>query len=353
MLVRNPTNDNYISFEIAIQINIYNCDTAKLKNFSTTETKSLNDLLKEGLIKSENPNILFDFSKIYYIEGVLFSDHTNNVKINLYEAINKNIIDKNELLYISPTGETSTIEEAIENGYIQGKIFTPIELKIIFLEYSNKVIPKPVKKQPIKKQPLTVENVLKSWRTLDVQYSQKDVSNEYLESFGDFFIFDDELESYVTISDAFYNGVILNDPVRIKEPVSGNFILLKDAVIKGLISCEKSNEKVSFKNRSSFFTLNRVSYIIDYVFDWKKRTKYSLQEAIKKGTQTNFLTNRIIYNFQIFKKGLLLNGVYKNTSKNESYKLDEAIDSGFIIGKRIELEKIDQIFQHRLNFSVV
>lgn len=284
LLVKNPTNENFISFEIAIQINIYNCETAKLKNFTTTETKSLQELLKEGLIKSENPSILFSYSKVYYIEAVLCNDNSNTLKINLEEAISKSIIERNELLYTLPTGETSTIEEAIENGYIQGKTFTPIELKLIFHEYVNKIIPpKPVKKQTIKRQPLTVENVLKSWRTLDVQYSQKDVSSEYLESFGDFFIFDDELESYVAISDAFYNGIILNDPVRIKEPVSGNFILLKDAVIKGLISCDKSNEKVNFKNRSSFFTLNRVSYIIDCVFDWRKKTKYSLQEAIKKG----------------------------------------------------------------------
>ena len=332
LLVQNPTNDNYISFEIAIQINIFNTQTGKLKNFTTTETKSLNELLKENLIKSENPNILFDSSKVYHIEAVLFNDFNRSVKINLEEAVRKSIIDKNELLYILPTGATTTIEEAIVNGYIQGKIFTSFDLKLIFVEYFNKTIPKP-KKLPVKKQPLTVENVLKSWRTLDVQYSQKDVSNEYLESFGDFFIFDDELESYVTINDAFYNGVILNDPVRIKEPVSGNFILLKDAVIKGLISCEKSDEKVSFKNRSSFFTLNRVSYIIDCVFDWKKKTKYSLQEAIKKG--------------------LLLNGVYKNTNKNESYKLDEAIEVGLIIGKRIELEKIDSIFQRCLNSQVI
>jgi hypothetical protein len=44
--------------------------------------------------------------------------------------------------------------------------------------------------------------------------------------------------------------------------------------------------------------------------------------------------------------------VYKNTNQNESYKLDEAIEHGFVIGKRIELEKIDAIFQHQLNFRV-
>ena len=41
--------------------------------------------------------------------------------------------------------------------------------------------------------------------------------------------------------------------------------------------------------------------------------------------------------------------MYKNTNQNESYKLDEAIEHGFVIGKRIELEKIDAIFQHQLN----
>lgn len=44
--------------------------------------------------------------------------------------------------------------------------------------------------------------------------------------------------------------------------------------------------------------------------------------------------------------------MYKNTNQNESYKLDEAIEYGFVIGKRIELEKIDAIFQHQLNFTV-
>lgn len=88
-------------------------------------------------------------------------------------------------------------------------------------------------------------------------------------------------------------GIILNEPVRIKDPSSSNYILLKDAVVKGLLSCEKSDKRVLFKDRSSFFTHNRISYIIDCVYDPKKTIRFSLQEAIR----TRIFVNGIYISF--------------------------------------------------------
>lgn len=139
LLVRNPTNENFISFEVAIQINIYNADSGKLKNFTTTDTKSISELLKEGLIKSENSNILLDDSQVYYVDGVVCSFPSNvhsfrsdQRVVSLDEAKRKSIIDVSDALYILPNGATLTIREAMEKRFILGKMFTPVELKIVF-----------------------------------------------------------------------------------------------------------------------------------------------------------------------------------------------------------------------------
>ncbi len=62
------------------------------------------------------------------------------------------------------------------------------------------------------------------------------------------------------------------------------------------------------------------------MIDPRKKVKLSCQEAARKG--------------------LFVNGIYKHPYKPESsIHLDEAIASGFIVGKRVDLSKMDEIFK--------
>lgn len=127
----------------------------------------------------------------------------------------------------------------------------------------------------------------------------------------------------------FHIGIIVSKPIRIIDPNSSSYIDLKDAVIKGLLSCEKSHEKVSPKNRSVFYTSNRQSYIIDAVLDAHKTNRCSLQDSTR---------------FGIFK-----NGMYRNILKGgEYYTIDQAIQMGFIIGKKVDLNQIEDCFNRSL-----
>ena len=154
-------------------------------------------------------------------------------------------------------------------------------------------------------------------------------SKKNLDNFCEFFIFDLETEMYVSLSEAFSKGLIVIEPIRIVEPNSKNYISLKDAVIKGLLSCTKSINKVEFKNRSSFYTMNRVSYIIDAVLNQEKTTRFSLQDAISRG---------------------IFNGFYRiSRQQEECYSIEKAIDMGFIIGKKVDLDKIETIFHECLS----
>lgn len=127
----------------------------------------------------------------------------------------------------------------------------------------------------------------------------------------------------------FFKGIIINKPIRVIEPNSGNYISLKDAVIKGLLSTEKSSTPVALKNKSSFYTMNRMSYIIDSVIDAQKINRCSLQDAIR---------------FGIFK-----NGMYINILKiDEAFTIDQAIGNGFIIGKKIDMDEIEDYFKKSL-----
>lgn len=128
----------------------------------------------------------------------------------------------------------------------------------------------------------------------------------------------------------YFKGIIITKPVRVIEPNSGNFISLKDAVIKGLISTEKSRTKLSLKSRSCFHTSNRVSYIIDAVLDGHKSNRVSLNDATRLG---------------IFR-----NGLYKNILRsNESLSIDQAIVQGFIVGRKVDLDEIEEIFGKSLS----
>ncbi len=118
---------------------------------------------------------------------------------------------------------------------------------------------------------------------------------------------------------------MISQPIRVVEPNSGGYISLKDAVIKGLVSTQKSQGRVSLKNRSCFHTCNRISYIIDAVIYGNKQNRCSLNEATRLG---------------IFK-----NGNYTNVgNSNNVYSVEQAIKAGFIVGRKVDLDEIEELF---------
>jgi hypothetical protein len=322
LLIPDSKNGRLITFEDAIKANIYTPERGELKDFITNKAISLSDALKLNKIKSNDPNILLDESNVYIIESVNF----NGRKIELKDALFRSLIDKQNCVYVSPKeSESWPIKEAMKRGLIEGKILTCVEIQWMLDDYANRL--KSKSKTQRKLEDSSYYDAKNSFNSLQVQYSEGGDSSMFnKDKLDEFFVFDESSNGYVSLNDAFYNGIVLNDPVKIKDPTSGNYILLKDAVIKGLVSCEKSSDKVSFRNRSSFFTLNRISYIIDFVWDTNKRVKSSLQDAVKKG--------------------LLLNGIYKHS--NRSYRIDDAIIAGYIVGRRVELENMERVFEEKL-----
>lgn len=308
------------------------------------------DALANGTLRLNDSNYLFDETRIYHVDTVLVSSSAtspgaattslpSNIatsrRITLADAVVKGLVDKKRCSIRYGSVEFS-IREAMRRGFVDGKILTTYEIKWMLDESARRV-----------------ENKLASSKSLDridrldqspappppltatPRPSSNNNNNKLLgvplESFSEFFVFDPDSERYVPVSKAFYTGIILNEPVRIKDPSSANYILIKDAVIKGLVACQKSEKRVPFKDRSSFFTYNRVSYIIDCVYEPKKTIRFSLQEAIRT---------------RIF-----VNGVYKNHIRNESYHIDEAIAKGYIIGKQVDIENIESIFRSSLDMT--
>ena len=86
--------------------------------------------------------------------------------------------------------------------------------------------------------------------------------------YAHFYVYDQRTETYKSLNEAYRDEVVLANPIRVKDPLVGGYILLRDAVVKGLVSCRRRPavdtglaERVDFKNRSSFFTHDRISYI--------------------------------------------------------------------------------------------
>jgi hypothetical protein len=228
----------------------------------------------------------------------------------------------------------------MKEGYIEGCIISNIQVKCILEDYCKFLEQQQQqqqhqhqhqhqqiedKKKEHQQQELIELNQLNLSSTTSGAAATSPMSaSSTLENFRDYFVFDYESEYYVTLNEAFCRGIVISEPIRIIDPCSGNYILLRNAVIKGLVSCEPSRIKVEFKKRSSFFTFNRVSYIIDRIYDFDKKNFYSLQEATK---------------ICIFKNGLF------KINDCDWLPIEQAIAAGYIIGKKVDLEEIDVLFR--------
>jgi hypothetical protein len=242
------------------------------------------EALQCGTLRLNDSNFLFDDAKIYHIETVL----SNSRKASLADAVVKGLVDKKKCTYKFLNMEYS-IKEAMKKNYIEGRILTSYEIKWLLDDYARRIESKLNIAASNKSLNRSAEDDSPPVQTATITSNK--LHGIPLESFNEFFIFDPDSERYVPMSKAFYTGVILNEPVRIKDPASSNYVLVKDAIIKGLVACQKSDKRVAFKERSSFLTHNRVSYIIDCVYDPKKTLKFSLQEAIR----TKIFSNGIFY----------------------------------------------------------
>lgn len=330
LLYKKPSNGKYIRFERVVKNKMFDISSGKVKDLSTDEYIGINEALVKGVLRINDANVLFDDSKIYVIDTVLL----NSRKITLFEALEKKVVDKSKCTY-KFLNTNYSIKEAMKQGYIEGKIITSHEIKWILEDFANRVESKMNLSISSKKSldktltlsehqnDVTIDEEVTKPEKLEILYSRVETSSRQ-NSANEYFIYDGETESYVPISDAYQAGIVINDPIRIKDPSNNNYILLKDAVIKGLISNVKSAQRIGFKNRSSFLTHNRTSYLIDSVYEPRKRSTYSLQDAIKVG--------------------LYVNGIYRNFNKGESYSIDEAISKGFILGKKVDLDAIESSF---------
>jgi hypothetical protein len=286
--------------------------------------------LLRGVLRINDPDILFDKDgNIYQINSVSISlpgsDATNNTS-TLAECLKKKAISRKECVLRHPTGIYTVKEAMMKQNLIQGQIITDEQVKSIIDDYYLKYTAETINNKP------KIELINVEQQQPQPQQQPETPNQEY---FSEFYVFDSNSEHYISIGDAFAQGILIADPIRIKDPNTKSFILLRDAIVKGLVSCEKSQQKVTFKNRSSFYTINRKSYIIDRIYDPKKLTSFSLQDAIK---------------FGLFKNGFYLYGANKD---DLSYSIDEAIQVNLILGKRVELDKIDACFKEFMSLPPI
>lgn len=262
LLYKKASNGKYIRFDTVVKNKLYDAEQGKVKDSFGTEYIGIIDALLKGVLRINDPNFLFDESRVYYVNSVLHHGR----KISLGDAVVKSIIDKKKCLYASQPNKEYSIKDAIRLGYIEGKVLTSYEIKWMLDNYARKVEAKYSLTMSSNKSLNRIDNendedeepVKEKQPTQSKHYDQSNkLMGIPLESFDEFFVFDPDSEKYIELSKAFYSGIVLNEPVRIKDPSSSNYILFKDAVIKGLILFIFTlNELYSVSLRLSLFTRN-------------------------------------------------------------------------------------------------
>jgi hypothetical protein len=317
---RKPINNKFIKFEDCIRKNnsnhqIYDRLTGKFKDMYSNEAYTINEALQKGILRIRSQRILFDLANIYLVDSITLDG--GNRKLGLNEAVEAKLINRQKCTFMLPnersSGTVFSIKEAMRRGFIEGKIYTSLEIKNILDDFVSKII--------------ELHHNDESPRRDEKNHENDDDEVKSLDKFDAFYIYDSEQERYIRISEAFYKGILLNDPIRVRDPTNGNYILLRDACVKGLLSTNETltSKKIDFKNRTSFLTHNHLTYLIDYVCEVRKKARYSLLEATRKG--------------------LYLNGMYRNLYKNEQLSLDDALKNGYIVGNQIDLDRVDSLFK--------
>ncbi len=333
LLYKKPTNGKYIRFDRVIKNRLYDYDTKLIKDLKTDEYVSINESLHRGVLRINDSTILVDKQCVYKIESVTFAEQN----YSLAECLKKKMISRKECILRHPK-RIYSIMDAIREGVIDGKIITSDEMQSVIDDYYLKY---EENRKISKKSNIELVNVQETTQTFIIPhevtttsdfYNSSTIESNLNKNTNEFYIFDFESEYYISINDAFSRGILITEPIRIKDPSTKSFISLRDAIVKGLVSCEKSKKKVPFKDRSSFYTINRVSYIIDGIYDPQRINCYSLQEAVK---------------LDLFKNGMYV------FSKNLSHKIDDAINMHLILGRQIEIDKIDMFISEVLSVPPV
>lgn len=336
MLYKKPTNGKYIRFDKVLRNRLYDYENKQIKDLNTSEYISINEALHRGVLRINDADILFDRENVYKIDSIRANGANIQTRLTLAECLKKKLVSRRECV-LKYANKIYAMRDAIREGLVEGRILSDAEIRLIIDEYyvkyeenrKLKEASSPARKPVIELISVQdIPNNLADSNSKNHNLSKLNVNEtngDYQTS--EFYIFDAETEHYVSISEAYQRGLLICDPLRIKDPNTKSYISLVDAIVKGLVSCEKSKQRVAFKNRSAFYTINRVSYIVDAIYEPSKLNSYSLQDAIKLG---------------LFKNGLYVCG------KEASYSIDHAISAGFIIGKKIELDKIDACFKENL-----
>ena len=342
LLYKKPTNGKYIRFDRVIKNRLYDYDAKLIKDLKTDEYVSINESLHRGVLRINDSTVLVDKQNVYKIESVTLGD----VKYSLAECLKKKMISRKECILRHPK-RIYSIVDAMKEGIVEGKIISGDEMRSVIDDYylkyeANKKISKKSNIELIDVQetaqqtygimPQQQQQSLHEVTATSDFFNSSTIDSNLNKNSNEFYIFDFESEYYISVNEAFSRGVIITEPIRIKDPSTKSFVLLRDAIVRGLVSCEKSRKKVPFKNRSSFYTINRVSYIIDAIYDPQRINCYSLQEAVK---------------LDLFKNGMYV------FSKNLSHHIDDAISMHLILGRQVEIDKIDMLISEQLSVPPV
>lgn len=352
LYLKKAQNGKYIKFEQAIKKKWYNPSTGLISDpFASRASISINQAFKQGILKLADQRTIVDpvIGNVYFIESVL--DYNTKFRLTLLEATEAQLVDRNKCIYLKndDAAKWFSLKEAIKSNLVVGKCYEAAEIRRILDDFVRKMSNQEAEDSA---DPPALANLASNMRNMfkESRISHKSIEEDLddnssddnadrksikaLENYNEFFVYDPETEHYISLGEAFFKGILLNEPIRVRDPSSGNYILLKDAVVKGLLSTVRSTNRVDFKNRASFLTHNRVTYIIDWINETPHSTshRYSLQEGMRRG--------------------LFSNGHYKRAvgSKVEQLKLDDAIALGYVVGKRVDLDNLEARFKSSVNF---
>jgi hypothetical protein len=304
---RVPGQKETLSFRQMIEANLYDAISCKIKAHKSNEYLSLNEALRKNVVVLSDPNIVYDKFSLYFIESV--SDGFGNF-VSLTEAIHKeNLIDKNACTY-RHRRMLLTIQIAMKMGLVRGKAIDSAEANSLLSNYYQHEALSLIHEQV---QP----SVLKAKSQSASCIGQQDECHRGL--FERMRVYDDGCKSYVMLKDAIKSGLVDVDNGRIKESKVRMFVPFKEAIINGLIST------CAIQHRSAFYMHQTYSYIIDSIYDPRKKVCLSINDAVRSG--------------------LFSNGVYTNPFNGEKFELDKALETGvYIIGKKINWATVERDF---------
>lgn len=173
------------------------------------------EALHNGSLRLNDPNFLVDDSRIYHVDTVLLAltvpatSTTGTRKITLADAVVKGLVDKKRCT-VKYAGTEYSVREAMQRGFVEGRILTSFEIKWLLDEAARRVVNRLASSKSLDR----LDEREDSPASQPPQPPPRTVSTNKLlgvplESFNEFFIFDPDSERYVPISKAFYTGFFL------------------------------------------------------------------------------------------------------------------------------------------------